>query len=202
MLSPRALSLRVTLATFVALAASGATAAAQPSAQRRSAPTFSVEGGGVYSAYRGGSFGSTNDGGGFDAQANLGVGLFSLGAGYVRTIHDVAGTSENAVVSGIFVEPRLALPLAYGNFTPYVLGRVMRVQNRLGSGASETESTGTALGGGLGLLVWLAPGVHLNTSAAYYGMRLTGDASGDRKTGTGATLRVGLSLGASGWGQN
>jgi len=199
--SPR-VSLGVSLLALATLVASATTATAQPSAQRRSSPTFSIEAGGVYAGYRGGSFRNTNDGGGFDAQANLGVSLFSLGAGYVRTTHDVDGTSENAVVSGIFVEPRLALPIAYGNFTPYVLGRVMRVERQLGSGATAVESTGTALGGGLGLLVWLAPGVQLNTSAAYYGMRLTGEPSGGRNTGTGVTLRVGLSLGPTGWGQN
>ena len=199
--TPRAASLALSLATLLATTAPRS-AFAQASAQRRSAPTLSIEGGGVYAAWRGDGFRNTNDGGGFDAQANLGVGLFSLGAGYARTTHDVAGSTQNAVVSGVFVEPRLALPIAYGNFTPYLLGRVMRVERHLGSGASETNATGTALGGGLGLLVWLAPGVQLNTSAAYYGMRLTGDNNTDRLTGRGATLRVGLSLGASGWGQN
>ena len=199
--SPR-VSLGVSLLALATLVASATTATAQPSAQRRSSPTFSIEAGGVYAGYRGGSFRNTNDGGGFDAQANLGVSLFSLGAGYVRTTHDVDGTSENAVVSGIFVEPRLALPIAYGNFTPYLMRRATRMERRLGSGGGEAESTGTALCGGAGLLVWVAPGVQLNTSAAYDGMRLTGGTAGDRRTsGSGLTLRLGLSLGATGWGQ-
>jgi hypothetical protein len=120
----------------------------------------------------------------------------------MRTAHDVAGTEDDLVVRGVFVEPRLALPIAYGNFTPYLMRRATRMERRLGPGGAEAESTGTALCGGAGLLVWVAPGVQLNTSAAYDGMRLTGGTAGDRRTsGSGLTLRLGLSLGATGWGQ-
>jgi hypothetical protein len=181
-----------------------AIAAASAAAQRRSTPTLSVEGGGVYAAYRGDGFHDTNDGPGFDVQGNLGVSLFSVGVGYMRTAHDVAGSGDDLVVKGVFVEPRLALPIAYGNFTPYLLGRVMRIERTMGSGAGRAESTGTGLGGGAGLLLWVARGVQVNTSAAYYGMRLTGGggAAGDQRTsGSGVTLRLGLSLGATGWGQ-
>jgi hypothetical protein len=181
-----------------------AAAALPAAAQRRSTPTLSLEGGGVYAAYRGDGFRNTNDGPGFAVQGNLGVSLFALGVGYVRTEHDVAGSDDDAVVSGVFVEPRLALPIAYGNFTPYLLGRVAWLDQTVGTGAGRVESTATALGGGAGLLLWIAPGVQINTSATYYGMRLTGDeddAGRERRGGSGVDLRLGLSLGATGWGQ-
>ena len=164
---------------------------------RRTAPTVSLEVGGVYAAYRGGDFGVLNDGPGFDAQANLGVGLLSVGGGYVRTTHDVAGSDEDATMSGVFVEPRLAQPLAYGNVTPYLLGRVARMESPI----DGRDATGTAFGGGLGLLLWVAPGVQVNGSAAYSATRLTADAGG-RTTGNGLTLRLGLSLGGTGWGRD
>jgi hypothetical protein len=193
MLTPRSL-----VCVAIALAVSAVPAAAQ----RRSTPTFSVEGGGVYASYHGDGFRDANDGPGFYVQGNLGVSLLSVGIGYMRTAHDVAGVGDDLVVRGLFVEPRLALPIAYGNFTPYLMGRVTRMERALGSDGGDAESTGTALGGGAGLLVWVAPGVQVNTSAAYDGMRLTSGTAGDRRTsGSGLTLRLGLSLGATGWGQ-
>lgn len=191
--SPRPRPARLLL-TLALLAAAAAPLAAQG---RRTAPTLSLEGGGVYAAYRGGDFRVINDGPGFDVQANLGVSMLSIGGGYLRTSHDVAGSDEDAVLSGVFFEPRLALPIGYGNFTPYLLGRITRLESSI----EGREATGTAFGGGLGLLVWVAPGAQLNGSAAYSATRLTAD-GGARTTGNGLTLRLGISLGGTGWGRD
>jgi len=178
----------------LALPAAAAPAAAQG---RRTRPSVSLEAGGVYAAYRGSDFELLNAGPGFDAQANIGVNNFSIGGGYLRTTHDVAGSDNDAVMSGFYVEPRLALDINWGNFTPYLLGRVARID----SSTDDLAATGTSLGGGVGLLMWIAPGTQINSSVAYSATRLTAD-SGAHTTGDGLTLRLGISLFGTGWGRD
>jgi hypothetical protein len=182
------------LTLLAAIALTAAPAAAQG---RRTRPSISLEAGGVYAAYRGSDFELLNAGPGFDAQANIGVNNFSIGGGYLRTTHDVAGSDNDAVMSGFYVEPRLALDINWGNFTPYLLGRVARIE----SSTDDLAATGTSLGGGVGLLMWIAPGTQINSSVAYSATRLTAD-SGAHTTGDGLTLRLGISLFGTGWGRD
>lgn len=182
------------LTLLAAIALTAVPAAAQG---RRTRPSISLEAGGVYAAYRGSDFELLNAGPGFDAQANIGVNNFSIGGGYLRTTHDVAGSDNNAVMSGFYVEPRLALDINWGNFTPYLLGRVARIE----SSTDDLVATGTSLGGGVGLLMWIAPGTQINSSVAYSATRLTAD-SGAHTTGDGLTLRLGISLFGTGWGRD
>ena len=53
-----------------------------------------------------------NNGIGFDAQLRARAGIYSLGAGYVRTSHSQKGTDYSITWSGPFVEPRIDLPLS------------------------------------------------------------------------------------------
>jgi hypothetical protein len=182
------------LTLLAAIALTAVPAAAQG---RRTRPSISLEAGGVYAAYRGSDFELLNAGPGFDAQANIGVNNFSIGGGYLRTTHDVAGSDNDAVMSGFYVEPRLALDINWGNFTPYLLGRVARIE----SSTDDLAATGTSLGGGVGLLMWIAPGTQINSSVAYSATRLTAD-SGAHTTGDGLTLRLGISLFGTGWGRD
>lgn len=182
------------LTLLAAIALTAVPAAAQG---RRTRPSISLEAGGVYAAYRGSDFELLNAGPGFDAQANIGVNNFSIGGGYLRTTHDVAGSDNDAVMSGFYVEPRLALDINWGNFTPYLLGRVARIE----SSTDDLVATGTSLGGGVGLLMWIAPGTQINSSVAYSATRLTAD-SGAHTTGDGLTLRLGISLFGTGWGRD
>ena len=182
------------LTLLAAIALTAVPAAAQG---RRTRPSISLEAGGVYAAYRGSDFELLNAGPGFDAQANIGVNNFSIGGGYLRTTHDVAGSDNDAVMSGFYVEPRLALDINWGNFTPYLLGRVARID----SSTDDLVATGTSLGGGVGLLMWIAPGTQINSSVAYSATRLTAD-SGAHTTGDGLTLRLGISLFGTGWGRD
>jgi hypothetical protein len=182
------------LTLLAAIALTAVPAAAQG---RRTRPSISLEAGGVYAAYRGSDFELLNAGPGFDAQANIGVNNFSIGGGYLRTTHDVAGSDNDAVMSGFYVEPRLALDINWGNFTPYLLGRVARIE----SSTDDLAATGTSLGGGVGLLMWIAPGTQINSSVAYSATRLTAD-SGAHTTGDGLTLCLGISLFGTGWGRD
>ena len=189
-------------------AAALALAAGAAHAQLAPRPSLSLEGNVLYTTFQGRDFRDLNDGGGFEAQANIGVGAFSLGGGWLRTTHGITGASEDAVQSGPYVEPRLALPFYYTNFTPYLMGRVARITQRVETATGDVESTGTALGGGLGMLVRLTPGVQLNMGLLYSSLRLGSAGTGVRDDaragsgGDGATLgfRAGLSVGGGGWG--
>ena len=170
-----------------------------PPWERRTAPSFSIEGGGVYTSMRG-DLERLNDGFGFEAQARLGVIALSLGAGYQRSTHSIAnfeslgGDTERAVMSGVFLEPRVALLLGGTNFTPYLSGRVVRVTLTQSQANVDVEGTDVAAGGGL--LVWLAPAAQLNLSALYSATRFDESAlwSG-RARGNALTLRAGVTVG-------
>jgi hypothetical protein len=176
-----------------------------PRAPRTAKPVFALEGNLLYSRLGGRDYHGTEDGVGFDAQATLGVDAFALGGGYLRTTH-AAPSGSDITMQGFFIEPRIALPFYYENFTPYILGRVTRVNERREVSGGTREAWGTALGGGGGLLVRLVPGLQLNMALTYNAMRL-GDAklAGQRLTGTSTRgnsvgFRAGMSLGYGEWG--
>lgn len=185
-----------------------AVAAAQdrtwPPQYRRDRAQFALEGAGSLASLRGNPIGNATDGGGFDVMASVGVSVLSLGAGYQRSQHRLG--SNDAVVQGFFFEPRLALPLAARNFTPFVFGRVSRLERSLDNTVGRT-STGTGLGGGLGTYVWIAPNVQLNTSVGWTDLRFgaSDDVSvspiGGRSTGSSWGVRAGLTLGFDRWGR-
>ena len=195
------------IALVAAAAAAPLAAHAQrnvPPWERRTAPSFSVEGGGVYASMRGAGVERLEDGFGFEAQGRLGVSALSIGVGYQRSTHRIAGlealsgTTDPAVLSGVFVEPRVALMLGGTNFTPYLSGRVTRLTLRQEQAGIDTD--GTDVAGGGGLLVWLAPAAQLNLSALYSALRLdeSGLAPGGRARGNAVTLRAGVTLGFPG----
>jgi hypothetical protein len=138
-----------------------------------------------------------DDGFGFEAQARLGVSALSIGVGYQRSTHAItsSGPAERAILSGVFVEPRVELQLGGTNFTPYLGGRVARLALR--QSELDLDVDGTDVAGGGGLLVWLAPAARLNLSAMYSAVRF--DASGlsanERARGNAVTLRAGVALG-------
>jgi hypothetical protein len=199
---PLAAAALLTLATPLAAGAQGRLE--QPW-ERRSRPTLSLEGGGIYCAIGSGGDGALGDGFGFDAQANVGIAAFSLGVGYQRATQRIEGFSERAVYDGIYLEPRLALPLGYGNFTPYLAGRLGRARVATPDGVGG-GGTGTWLGGGGGVLVSVAPGVQLNLAGMWSHVDLSSRTSVEDGTnldggGSGVLLRAGLVLGFDRWGR-
>lgn len=174
--------------------------------ERRSPVHFAVGAGGLYQSGRGTSSARVADGGGFDAFGALGVSAFSLGVGYQRSEHRLPGAGR-AVYDGVFVEPRVAVaPLR--NFTPYVAGRAAFLRQRVPASAQSLADRRalTALGAGVGTLVWLAPSVQLDLAAMYTDVRGGGrGAAGPGVfvggTGSGAVLRAGLVLGLDNWGR-
>ncbi len=178
---------------------------------RRERPMFALEGAGLFTSLRGNALGNVGDGSGFDAMASIGSGVFSLGGGYQRSYHSRPLNDDDVVVHGGFIEPRLALPIATGNFTPYALLRASRLTRRPpgnGPGSNEPSVKGTALGLGAGTLFWLTENVQLNTAIMWQDLRFdraegitvpVGTAS--RATGSQWGLRAGLMIGFDNWGR-
>jgi hypothetical protein len=180
---------------------------AGPPQHRRERPALSLEVGGLFSSQTGDALGTVGDGTGFDIMGSIGSGMFSLGGGYQRQAHR-RSIGGDAVVSGAFIEPRLALPLAAGNFTPYVFARGARLTRRVSGSPGEPTVNGTAIGGGIGTLFWLAPNVQLNTSLLWQDLRFD-HATGlelpvirsERAEGSQWAIRAGLTIGFDNWGR-
>jgi len=177
---------------------------------RREPPSFALDAGGLFTSLRGDALGNVGDGTGFDVMGSIGSSVFSLGAGYQRSWHSRPGNEDDVIVDGGFLEPRLALPWAAGNFTPYVLGRAARLTRRppdTGVGSGEPKVNGTALGLGAGTLLWLAENVQINTAIMWQDLRfdraqgLPLPGSSSRVTGSHWGLRAGLTLGFNDWGR-
>jgi len=186
--------------TAVALLAS----AAPLVAQQRQAAIFSVEGGATYNALRGDVYSDLGDGRGADAALTVGISNFSLTGGYQRSWHRVMGTERDATLSGFYIEPRLALPFAASNFTPYLYGRGGVLERAETVGGSQVTSTASQLGGGVGSLIDLARGVQLNVGGGYQYLRAGRRIADDTRANGGAfMMRAGLSIGgSSGWARD
>lgn len=172
-----------------------------PPQYRRDKPQFALEAAGSLASLSGNAVGAATDGGGFDVMGSVGVSVLSLGGGYQRSTHSLAG--GDAIVSGFFFEPRVALPFAARNFTPFAYGRVSRLERNINNGLGG-QNTGTGLGAGLGTYVWIAPHVQLSTSVGWTDMRFgaLADAPDDgRTTGSSWGVRAGLALGFDRWGR-
>ncbi len=191
---------------FALLSASLLATAAPVMAQQRQAPMFTVEGGANYQALRGGLVGDLNDGRGAEAQFTVGISNLALSVGYQRSWHDVIGAnSRQATLSGFYIEPRLALPFAASNFTPYLYGRGGLLQRAETISNAEVTSNITQLGGGLGSQIYLAKGVHLNIAGGYQFLRAGKKIADDTRANGGAyVMRAGLTLGggSSGWARD
>ncbi len=176
-----------------------------PPQYRRERPELALEASGVLTSLRGNALGSATEGTGFDLMGSIGVSVLSLGGGYQRSTHALG--DADAVVQGVFFEPRVALPIAARNFTPFLYGRVSRLERTIEAGVDRSETNGTGLGAGLGTYVWLAPNLQLNTSVGWTELRF-GDANdasifplAGRTTGSSWGVRAGLTVGFDRWGR-
>lgn len=195
----------------VALASAAVfTTAAPVMAQQRQAPMFTIEAAANYQALRGNVFSDLNDGRGAEAQFTVGISNLAISAGYQRSWHDIIGTAPDggvprrATLSGFYIEPRLALPLAASNFTPYLYGRGGLLERAETISGDEYKSNVTQLGGGLGSMIYLAKGVQLNLTGGYQFLRAGKRIADDTRAQGGAfVMRAGLSLGGtSGWARD
>jgi hypothetical protein len=168
-----------------------------PPQHRRTSPQFGLDAGGLFTR---GSSSTTGDAAGLEVMGSVGSGLFSVGGGFQRNaVRAIAPADRRSdVLDGFFVEPRLALPLAVGNFTPYVFGRFGWLTNRLeGTNSARLNESASQVGGGLGTLIWLAPQLQLNTALVALDTRAPRSLLDGRSLG----LRVGATVGLDRWGR-
>lgn len=181
------------------MAAALLAAAAVPAAAQVASPKFSLEPAAYYATVSGDDFEGIDAGIGFDVQGRVKLTALSLGLGYQRSSHGIEGIEEDAVVSGIFVEPRYEIPSAAA-FKPYLTARLGRITQSVEGNGSELKASGFAFGAGAGVTLPLAGNVRLNTSASWNSMsfgemELDGDQIPDSKTsGSSLALRVGMSF--------
>lgn len=196
---------RLTLASVALLVV-----AAPAMAQRREQPMFTVEAAANFQALRGNVFSDLADGRGAEAQFTVGISNLAVSVGYQRSWHDVLGTApaggvpSQATLSGFYIEPRLALPLAASNFTPYIYGRGGLLERAETIENLAYKSNVTQLGGGVGSMIYLARGVQLNLTGGYQYLRAGKRIADDTRADGGAfVVRAGLSLGGnSGWARD
>ncbi|AHG89245.1 hypothetical protein J421_1708 [Gemmatirosa kalamazoonensis] len=169
--------------------------------ERRSSPFVAIGGDGVYSSVRArASDPRIGDGYGFDVHASIGVSALGVGAGYQRTEHDLAGSTDHAIYSGYYLEPRVTLDLGAGNFTPYLAGRIGRtkVSSPTTLSSTATPLTGTTYAAGGGLQVWLARSLALDLGALWsrldYGARESSARDVLRNGEDGVLVRAGVRL--------
>jgi hypothetical protein len=192
-------------ATLLATVQAAAQDRSWPPQYRRDRAQFALETAGSLAQLRGDALGSATDGAGFDVLASVGVSVLSLGGGYQRATHRVAG--QDAVVDGFFFEPRVALPFAARNFTPFVFGRAARLERTFRGAGGASLARGTGLGAGVGTYVWLAPNIQLNTSLGWHAQRFGDDGAAagaplaGQRSGEQWTVRAGLTLGFDRWGR-
>lgn len=176
--------------------------------ERRAPVRFALGAGGLYQLSRDGAGTRVADGGGFDAFGALQISALSLGIGYQRSGRRLPSAGAGRVTyDGVFVEPRLSVA-PYRNFTPYLAGRVTFLRQRVPASAqyrADSRSL-TALGAGIGTLVWLAPSVQLDLAGLYTEVRGSARAESAANmftggTGSGAVLRAGLVFGLENWGR-
>jgi hypothetical protein len=197
------------LSTLVAALLAGDALSAQdrswPPQHRRERAQLALEGSGSLSQLSGNAVGSATDGTGFEVMGSVGVSVLSLGGGYQRSTHRLG--ASDARIDGFFFEPRLALPFVARNFTPFVYGRVARLDRSVDGEIGSLETRGTGLGAGVGTYLWLAPNVQLSSSVGWNEVRF-GDPGPNagfpivgRTSGNNWTVRAGLVLGFDRWGR-
>jgi hypothetical protein len=172
----------------------------------RSRPLVALEGAGLVSTVRGDALDKAGDGAGFDALLSVGNRGLSFGAGYQRSSHPLGTTNANVTVGGPFVEPRVVFNLADGNATPYLFARAAYL-TRSSDVSGDGDAHGTAFGGGVGTLIWLAPNLQLNAGVMWQDLQfdrrglviLPVPGVSSRVTGSQWSLRAGLVVGIGGW---
>lgn len=167
------------------LVASGAalTVLALP-ALAQSAQPWSVQGSVLLDNQKIGA--STISGAGFEGMLRYTPSALSVGIGYQYSTHSSNGATFN--VSGGFLEPRFAIDIGSDRFAPYVAGRVAFVNQSSHLSVSgqfhDYTGSGTAFGGGGGLLIRASKTVNVDLGAA-----IVQQSFADATSATGPTVK-------------
>lgn len=144
--------------------------------------------------------GPARNGVGFDVVARVGIGLVSLGVGYLHTWTDYDARSAYNRISGVILEPRLELSRRDWRTVAYLFARAGSVNEAFNGPGETREGDGIMYGGGVGLLYRLWPRARANVAVGIH--RATFDdavITGVRylvvnETHTAVQVRLGLSV--------
>jgi len=181
--------------------------AASQSLLGQSAQALSAQASVLYSGLSGHAYQGFNSGPGLEAQARYtATNGFSLGVGYQRTVHSVAGASGNATLSGPFVEPRYTFEIkGHDDIYPYASLRAAALKQRFSGNGVTSSASGFSANAGGGILFRLTSRVNLDIGATVGITKFSNfitiePATGQRiagETGSGSNfvLRSGLAVG-------
>ena len=181
------------------------------SAMGQSRQLFSVQGSGLLVSLHGEAFDRLRIGTGLggEFQFRLNPGPLSLGIGVQITSHSSTsqGLSNSMNLTGFFVEPRYAFPIANRIVRPYVAARIAILNQSadmedIGT-TFKVKASATAIGGGAGFVARINDRVGFDfglalTSANFgtYEYRDAGGDSGlDAGSGTSFVARAGFNIG-------
>jgi hypothetical protein len=127
---------------------------------------------------------SSVGGAGFEVQGRYTpAGIWSLGAGLQSTTH--TSGREELTLSGVFIEPRVAIDIGSDRVAPYLAGRLAALtQTSDLTGAPNAESNGMAFGAGGGLLFRAGTKVNFDL-----GVAMVSQSFSDAKAANGATVK-------------
>jgi hypothetical protein len=185
------------------------TLVAETSAQSRQ--FLSVQGSALLTSLHGDAFDLLRIGTGLGGEFQLRInpGAFSVGAGVQYTKHSSTGQglSNDMTLTGFFIEPRYAIPIASRIVRPYLAGRIAFLNQKTDledvTTTFQVKASAIALGGGGGFVARINSNVNFDlgvalTSADFgtFEYRDTGDDSGlDAGSGMLYVVKAGLNIG-------
>jgi opacity protein-like surface antigen len=126
---------------------------------------YSIQGSVLYTVQDFGTAGTVG-GAGAEVQFRYNPSRFSIGLGLQYSHHQSGDDKLN--LSGLFLEPRMAIDVGSDRVTPYLAGRIALLHQSCDfSTVPAFSSYGSAFGVGGGLLVHLNPRVNLDAGGAY-----------------------------------
>ncbi len=126
---------------------------------------FSIQASALYTVQDLGTAGSVG-GAGAEIQARFNPSRYSIGLGFQYSHHQSG--DEKLDLSGVFLEPRIAIDAGSDRITPYLAGRIVLLRQTSDFGTVPSFSTyGSAFGVGGGLLIHLTPRVNFDAGGAY-----------------------------------
>jgi opacity protein-like surface antigen len=103
--------------------------------------------------------------------------VYSFGVGFQYSTH--TSGEDKITIMGAFLEPRYVVDIGSDRIAPYIAGRLAFLRQSLTlseQSGLEFKSSGTAIGGGAGMLIRLTPKINIDIGAAFVNQGF-GDAS-------------------------
>jgi len=143
---------------------------------------------------------------GGEVQLRINPSAFSLGVGLQLTKHSAnfSGGGDNLTLTGVFAEPRYAIPVGGRSLRPYVAARIGYLHQSIGVGTGQSGSAGangTGFGAGGGFVIRMTSNLNLDLglalTTANFGHYEFDDGTSGEKAGKGSSfvLKAGFNLG-------